>query len=76
MSDEEDASSLDPQKSNNNCKVCKSYIGKNVPKIQCKDCSIKVHAKYFDHISKVFVIESENWACKLCYLHVLSPNVV
>lgn len=72
--DEEDDSSLDPQKSVN-CRVCKVYIQKNAEKVKCKTCTNVIHKKCFDSVCSVFVVFNKNyWQCKSCVIGVSSSS--
>ena len=70
MSDGEDVlpSALQDKAGSTYCKVCKSYINKNVNKVKCKLCPVTLHGSCFEALCKIFFIScnKESWVCKNC----------
>lgn len=46
------------------CDICSNQIRSSG--IKCSYCCVIVHAKCFDIVSKLFIVNKENWRCKNC----------
>lgn len=67
---ESDAMSEEPKEPDKNdkikCKICCETVDKRSLKCSTQACSVFVHRKCFENVSKWFMVDSKNWRCRVC----------